>query len=90
MKQVVYFTIFLFFIQSCSNKETSNYSLENVPLIIDIDLVKKQLVELKVKHIQYIPLETTDDCLIGTANKVLIKNQYFLVRKWLLILLFTI
>ena len=73
MKQVVYFTIFLFFIQSCSNKEISDYSLENVPLIIDIDSVK--IVELKVNHVQYIPLETTDDCLIGTASKVLIKNE---------------
>ena len=74
MKQIVFLTSLIYLMQSCTNKEAqSNYSLEDVPIVIDIDSVKTDT--LKTNFVHYIPLETTKDCLIGWANKVLIKND---------------
>jgi hypothetical protein len=39
-----------------------------------MDSVKKEL-NLKFEHIRYVPLETSDDCLIGNVSKTLIKNN---------------
>ena len=73
MKKVLLFTILNFFVQSHPTKGTSNYSLEDAPIVIDIGAAKTD--SLKTNYIRYIPLETTDDCLIGGINKVLIKNE---------------
>jgi hypothetical protein len=75
MKQTILFSILLFLMmQSCVNKESSNDDpFKGVPIVIDIDSVKS--VPLTLSHIQYIPLETTDECLIGRTGKVLIRNN---------------
>jgi hypothetical protein len=59
--------------QSCIRKESSNASFKDVPIIIDINSVKKE--PLKLSYIQYIPLETSEECLIGYADKTLIWNN---------------
>lgn len=73
MKKAVFFTIMVLLMPSCSKKETSNYSLDDVPIVIDIDAVKTDT--LKINYLHYIPLETTKDCLIGSTGKVVIKND---------------
>jgi len=68
-----FFLIFIPFLQSCSNSKSDKYSLDDVQIIIDVESAK--LASLKFGYIQFIPLETTDDCLIGASHKVLIKNE---------------
>jgi hypothetical protein len=46
----------------------------DAPIIIDIDSVKMEL-DLKLEHIRFVPLETSDECLIGYAQKVLIRDN---------------
>ena len=75
MKQTVLFSTFLFLVlSSCTNTiNISDYTFEDVPVIIDMDKVKKDT--LKINYLKYIPLETTDECLIGGINKTIIKNS---------------
>jgi hypothetical protein len=75
MKQTILFSILLFLMmQSCVNKESSNDDpFKGVPIVIDIDSVKAD--SLRLSHIRFVPLETTDECLIGYANKILIRNN---------------
>jgi len=68
-----FFLFFIPFLQSCSNSKSNNYSLDDVQIIIDIE--SAMLASLKFGNIQFIPLETTNDCLIGAPHKVLIKNE---------------
>jgi hypothetical protein len=52
------------------------YSLKDVPLIIDIkNTTGLRLDTVARKHIKYIPLETNTECLIGEVNKILIRNN---------------
>jgi len=81
MKKTTYISIFLFLIlSSCTTRKTPDYTFEDVPIIIDMDSVKTDT--LKINHIRYIPLETTDECLIGFANKTLIKNNRIYVADY--------
>jgi len=74
MKRIIYLIlIVLISMQSCLNSKSYKYSIEDAQMVINIDSV--QLVSLKIGEIKFVPLETTDDCLIGNADKVLIKNQ---------------
>ena len=70
MKHIFFLILFILLVQSCSNQD---YDIENIPIIIDMDSVKSK--SLKFSHIKYIPLETLEGCLIGSANKVLIKDN---------------
>ena len=75
MKYIAFFSILLLLV-SCTDRRVSNYSLDNVPIIIDINLTKRILLtDDHIKHIRYIPLETTDESLIGFPNKTLIRNN---------------
>ena len=74
MKRIFYFLIFLLplllmCIEGNKGKDTV------VGNLIDIDIKSLQMVDLKVGNLRYIPLETSDDCLIGSASKVLIRNE---------------
>jgi hypothetical protein len=63
-------------IQSCIGQELPNYSLEDVPIVVNIDSVKSVPKEITIfSNVRYVPLETTDDCLIGYTNKVLVENS---------------
>jgi len=73
MRQIVFFAIALLFIQSCRNKNVSNYSLDDVSIVIDFDAVKYD--SLKLSKIKFIPLETSRECIIGRVDKTLIKND---------------
>ncbi|MDR2037711.1 MAG: 6-bladed beta-propeller [Bacteroidales bacterium] len=78
IKQMIFFLVFsVLLIQSCINQELPEYSLEDIPIIINIDSAK--LAPLKATHIQYIPLETSKECFIGYADKVLIRNNQIYV-----------
>ena len=76
MKQNYFFSIFLLlllFTQSCSDKTSQNYLLDEAAIIINIDSVKSD--SLKIRNVQYVPLETSTEFLIGYTNKVLIRNN---------------
>jgi len=74
MKQIIYLILIAIpIMQSCISSESYKYSVEDAQIVINIDSAK--LVSLKVGEVKYVPLETTDYCLIGNANKVLIENQ---------------
>ena len=74
MKKIFVFVILLLFlVNSCVNQEKPNFMFENVPLIINIDSVEADT--LKVNCLKYIPLETSDECIIGNYSKELIRNQ---------------
>ena len=78
MKKITFFSILLLLcIQSCK-KESQRVSLENIPIIIDMDSVKKTS-SLSISYVKYIPLETSDECLIGFDYKTLIKNNKIFV-----------
>ncbi|MDR1097536.1 MAG: 6-bladed beta-propeller [Tannerella sp.] len=77
MKQITLFSILsILMMQSCVNQEASNDVFKDVPIVINIDTVKSNpLNSLKFSHIRYIPLETDEECLIGFANKILIRDS---------------
>ena len=56
----------------CSNCTNNDNSIESG---ITIYLDSIQYVALKIGNIRYIPLETTDECILGYADKVLIRNN---------------
>ena len=62
------------FMQSCNNQKSESYNtFEDVPLVVDLDSVKRD--SLQISRIRYIPLETSAECLIGNASKVLIRDN---------------
>ena len=71
MRKITCF-IFSLFLLSCNNQRIS-YSLENVPILIDFNAIED--VQVQLRNIRYIPLETTDESLIGAPYKVLIRNE---------------
>ena len=73
------FLLFLF-LQSCINKSMYDLALEDAQIIIDVD--SAILSPLKIATIKYIPLETSQDCIIGFASKVLIKNNKIYVADY--------
>jgi hypothetical protein len=74
MKQITLFSILLLLMmQSCVNQKPSNDLFKDIPIVIDMDSVKRD--SLKLSHIRYVPLETSDECLIGDADKTLIRNN---------------
>jgi hypothetical protein len=58
---------------SCVHQELSNDVFKDVPIVIDMDSVKSD--SLRLSHIRYVPLETSEECLIGHAYKTLIRND---------------
>jgi hypothetical protein len=62
-------------VQICFGQELPSYSLKDVPIVVNIDSVKSVPKEMAIfSNIRYIPLETTDDCLIGDISKTLIRD----------------
>ena len=73
MKRIFYLLFLsLLIMQSCNRQKSSGASLTDVSILIDLDSVKR--APLKLADIRYIPLETSKECLIGNADKVLIRN----------------
>ena len=73
MKRIFYLLFLsLLIMQSCNRQKSSGASLADVSILIDLDSVKR--APLKLADIRYIPLETSKECLIGNADKVLIRN----------------
>jgi len=74
MKQISYFLFSLvLLLPSCARQKSFEAaSLSDVSILIDLNSV--ETVPLKLGNIRYVPLETSDECLIGRANKVLVKH----------------
>jgi hypothetical protein len=69
--------------QSCTQQDsTSGDIFKDVPVVIDMDSVKTEW-QLKYEHIRFVPLETSDSCLIGMANKVLIRDNKIYVADFI-------
>ena len=71
MKQIL--SIISVFILSCSPGKSSEFLTESAAITVHLDSI--QYVALKIGNIRYIPLETTDECLLGNADKILIQNN---------------
>jgi len=84
MKQISLLLGFSFLLaQFCAGQELPSYSLKDVPIVVNIDSVKGISHEvLKFSNTRYIPLETTDDCLIGDIYKVLIRDNRIYVADY--------
>ena len=66
---------------SCKNKEASYVNNEFADtIVITPNMIKESvpISELFCK-VKFVPLETTDDCLIGEIDKLLIHNDNFLI-----------
>lgn len=79
-KQIIFAGIALLLLGSCINRNAT----DNRPDVIDIAGSLQQTVKFKVsdfgKTIRYIPLETTDDCLIGNNPSIkVLKNHIIAV-----------
>ena len=71
--------------QSCSSQELTNYTLADVPLVVDVESLRPVDIEFNESghkqqspiftNVRYIPLETNRDCLIGVISKVLIRDN---------------
>ena len=73
MKQIFYLSILSVLILSCSNGKSFESLTESAAITVHLDSI--QYVALKISNIRYIPLETTDECLLGYADKILIRNN---------------
>jgi len=73
MKKNFSLLFLIIIIFSCSNRKFNDSSTVGYAITIDLESVER--VSLKIGNIRFVPLETTDDCLIGVADKVLIRNN---------------
>jgi hypothetical protein len=63
-------------IQPCTGQELPKYSLTDAPIVVSIDSIRRIHPKLSnFVNVRYIPLETNDDCLIGSVKKVLVRNS---------------
>jgi hypothetical protein len=76
MKQILFFSILVvfFLLSCCTRQKSSDDVFKDVPIVIDIDSVKRK-EHLKLEHLRYLPLETSDECLFGYAEKVLMRDD---------------
>jgi hypothetical protein len=78
--KLCYYTIFLLLVIGCNNFK-NNEVLQIEKIDINEGFKKKEKLQLSsiAKEIKYIPLETKDECLIGSINKILFfKNLLFI------------
>jgi hypothetical protein len=82
MKQIILFSL-IFVLGACSHKQKNRESIyinDNVPTrIYDIEPQSNNKILLSEisNRIKYIPLETTDDILIGSIDKLEVKDSLF-------------
>jgi hypothetical protein len=70
-------------VQFCFGQELPSYSLKDAPIVVNIDSVRNISDEvLKFSNIRFVPLETTDDCLVGVIDKVLIRDNRIYVADY--------
>lgn len=74
MTKKYYFLFFLSLLLLSCNNQRIFYSLEDVSILINFNSIEIKEDNLQLGSIRFIPLETTDEFLIGHASKVLIKN----------------
>jgi hypothetical protein len=69
-----FFSLLLF---SCTNNktETDNQALS----VINLDKSKSGADTFEFESVQFIPLETRDDCLVGNIDKIVYQNKIFYI-----------
>ena len=81
MKQILLTSILIgamaYSIISCTSKKKSDSSNPTDTKIVKLDNIDK--TDFSITNIQYIPLETKDDVLIGSINKILFQNNLFYI-----------
>ena len=74
------------------SRKISNPKIENDVLTFDLKEMPKQttlkLTDLGATDIQYIPLETNEQCLILRIQKIIKSNNFFLIQSFTDILMF--
>lgn len=78
-KTIILFLIYFFSFQACNLKKeplTINAEKEIV-----IDEIKKSRNDSIIKDFKYIKLETNDDCLVGAIDKILFRNNIYILDK---------
>lgn len=81
MKQIFITFILIWFVTnlltSCNSKKKPNLTDPSDTRIVKIDNIDK--TDFSVTDIQYIPLETREDVLIGSIDKILFQNNAFYI-----------
>ena len=57
--------------------QSQSSKIDDNPILIDWD--KTSICDFDVENVEYIPLETTDNSLLGSVGKVLFRNNCFYV-----------
>jgi hypothetical protein len=73
------YPIIFFILFSCTNNKEETES-QTLPLI-NLDESKPNVDTFEFESIQYIPLETKDDCLIGDISKIIYQNKDLVIVK---------
>ena len=83
MKNLFKISLFLLISTSCSNNKLNNMLINNDIFIVDLDKAEKKdtlFLSTLFKSVKCIPLETSDNSLMGRIDKILVfdKNIYVL------------
>lgn len=82
-----FFTLQLCFIFGCSTQNNENESL--ITINLEEIIRKEQIIPLSsfAYDIEYVPLETKDECLISVIEKLYITDEYILISSDKILLL---
>lgn len=68
------------FLGSCGEKKVTQGDLEVIPVGMALDQQTNLKVSDCFKKVRYVPLETTDSCLVGRNPVVLLLKDWILVK----------
>lgn len=78
--------IFVVFFSSCCSKNKKEINEDEFPVKIDFESIIDRKIDISlseiVKNIEYIPLETTNECLIGDFPGIILTDDYILVNSY--------
>lgn len=78
MRNLLFSLFTLFFLLSCSSKESTVSDIERIP--ISIQKGKELKLSSFVDSIQIIPLETTSESLIGHVHRIVYRDNRYYIR----------
>lgn len=76
MKIKIVFIVFLFF-YSCSKNKSTNISKAEVKIIYHKDIIDDKKDSTLIDDVEYIPLSTTGESIIGQINRMLYEDDKF-------------
>jgi hypothetical protein len=89
MKRKIFVLIFFFLqaISGCKNKQTVNNTEASLLPVIDIvegieDPGSKVFLSEVAENIEFVQLETTDECVIGKSYRLFFSDRYIIVSDW--------